>query len=232
MWQCPSRLSRFPCYPSHTDTSDATLVASSGWMLKDCQQLNTTSSAAYWSNGLTWLQSTTVCSHTHWLNLLIMAFYILLMTLQLSGWKNWQREHSRNKNCDARLIFPAAGHRWPVPNCILLGEERHNSNNLSRVITLNRTGRRWTHNFLIISLALQPPHCRITQVDLGDCKKLSYLQRKCASNMAILYGADGISYETVRIGMDHECDRQTAYVCLATPSVESIQNAKFDTQQR
>ena len=30
--------------------------------------------------------------------------------------------------------------------------------------------------------------------------------------------------------MDHECDRQTAYVGLVEPSVESIQNAKFDTQ--
>jgi len=30
--------------------------------------------------------------------------------------------------------------------------------------------------------------------------------------------------------MDHECDRETAYVGLVAPSVELIQNAKFDTQ--
>ena len=42
-------------------------------------------------------------------------------------------------------------------------------------------------------------------------KKLSCPPRKCASNVAILYGADGISIRH-RIGMDHECDRQTAYV--------------------
>ena len=32
-----------------------------------------------------------------------------------------------------------------------------------------------------------------------------------------------------RIGMDNECDRQTAYVGLVAPSVESIKNTKFDT---
>ena len=61
--------------------------------------------------------------------------------------------------------------------------------------------------------------------------KLSYPQRKCASIVTILYGADGISIWN-RIGMGHERDRQTAYVGLVAPSVESIQNAKFDTQQR
>ena len=30
--------------------------------------------------------------------------------------------------------------------------------------------------------------------------------------------------------MDHESDRQTEYVGLVAPSVESIQNAKFDMQ--
>ena len=62
-------------------------------------------------------------------------------------------------------------------------------------------------------------------------KKLSYPQRKRASNMAILYGADGISIWN-RIGIDHECDKQTAYVPSVAPSAESIQNTKFDTQQR
>ena len=59
--------------------------------------------------------------------------------------------------------------------------------------------------------------------------KLSYPQRKRASKVAILYGADGISIWN-RMGTDHECDRQTVYVRLMTPSVESIQNAKFDIQ--
>ena len=40
-------------------------------------------------------------------------------------------------------------------------------------------------------------------------KKLSYSQRKRASNMALLYGAEGISIWN-RLGIDHECDRQTA----------------------
>ena len=62
-------------------------------------------------------------------------------------------------------------------------------------------------------------------------KKLGYPQRKCASNVAILYGADGISIIN-RIGTDHECDRQTAYIGSMVPSVESIQNTKFDMQQR
>jgi len=44
-----------------------------------------------------------------------------------------------------------------------------------------------------------------------ESKKLSYPQRKRASNMAILYGAEGISIWN-RLGIDHECDRQTAYV--------------------
>jgi len=64
-------------------------------------------------------------------------------------------------------------------------------------------------------------------------KKHSYPQRKCASNMAVLYGADadGISIWNC-IGMEHECGRQTAYVRLGYYlSVESIQNAKFDMQQ-
>ena len=30
--------------------------------------------------------------------------------------------------------------------------------------------------------------------------------------------------------MDHDCDRQIAYVGLVAPSVESIQNAKLDAQ--
>jgi len=62
-------------------------------------------------------------------------------------------------------------------------------------------------------------------------KKLSYWQRKRASNMAILYGADDILIWN-RIGVDHECDRQTAYVRLVAPSVELMQNTRFDTQQR
>ena len=52
----------------------------------------------------------------------------------------------------------------------------------------------------------------------GKNKKLSYPQRKRASNMAVLYGADGISLWN-RLGMDHESDS------TAVPSVESIQNA-------
>jgi len=44
-----------------------------------------------------------------------------------------------------------------------------------------------------------------------------------------MYGADGISIWN-RICMDHEGDRQRAYVGLVAPSVKSIQNAKFDTQ--
>ena len=73
-------------------------------------------------------------------------------------------------------------------------------------------------------------HTTLTFVDdYGNYKKLSYPHRKCASNVAILYGADGISIRN-RIGMDHESDRETAYVGLVAPSVESIQNAKFDTQ--
>jgi len=67
--------------------------------------------------------------------------------------------------------------------------------------------------------------------DIDSNKKLSYPQRKRASNMAILYGADGISIWN-RLGVDNECDRQTAYVRLVAPSVESIQNTKFDTRQR
>ena len=57
-------------------------------------------------------------------------------------------------------------------------------------------------------------------------KKLSYPQRKCASNVAILYGAKSISIRN-RAGIDRTCDRQTTYVA---PSVDSIQNAKFDAQ--
>ena len=57
---------------------------------------------------------------------------------------------------------------------------------------------------------------------VSSYKKLSYPQRKCASNVAILYGADGISIWN-GIGIwHHKCDRQTAYVHLVAPSVESI----------
>ena len=66
---------------------------------------------------------------------------------------------------------------------------------------------------------------------LLDSQEAQLSAGKCASNVAILYGADGISIWN-RISMDHECDRQTAYVGLVEPSVESIQNAKFDTQER
>jgi len=54
-------------------------------------------------------------------------------------------------------------------------------------------------------------------------KKLSYLQRKRTSNMAILYGAKGISIWN-RLGMEH------VHECASTvaPSAESIRN-KFET---
>ena len=53
-------------------------------------------------------------------------------------------------------------------------------------------------------------------------KKLSYLQRKRASNMALLYGAKGISIWN-RLCIDHECDS------TVVPSVKSMQNRKFGT---
>jgi len=40
-------------------------------------------------------------------------------------------------------------------------------------------------------------------------KKLSYPERECASNMALSYGAKGISIMLNRLGVDHECDRRT-----------------------
>ena len=58
-------------------------------------------------------------------------------------------------------------------------------------------------------------------VSKRENKKLSYLQRKCTSNVAVLYGTDGISVWN-RMGIDHQCDRQTANVGLVAPSVESI----------
>jgi len=56
-----------------------------------------------------------------------------------------------------------------------------------------------------------------------DCnKKPSYPQRKRASNMALQYGAEGISIRN-RLRMDNECDS------TASPTVESIRNDKFET---
>ena len=69
-------------------------------------------------------------------------------------------------------------------------------------------------------LERSPPACRIPS-DTWKCnavdafphdrsldKKLSYPQRKRASNMAVLYSAEGISISN-RLGAYHECDRQS-----------------------
>jgi len=49
------------------------------------------------------------------------------------------------------------------------------------------------------------------------------------TNVAILYGADGISIGN-RIGMDH--NRQTSYVGLVAPSVESIYKTPSSTRSK
>jgi len=68
------------------------------------------------------------------------------------------------------------------------------------------------------------------QTLMFDNKKRSYPQRKCASNVDCTVQM-AFQYETV-YARHHERDRQTACVCLVAPSVESVQNAKFDMQQR
>jgi len=57
---------------------------------------------------------------------------------------------------------------------------------------------------------------------LQSNKKLSYLLRKRVYNIGLLYGANGISIWN-SLGIDHECDS------TAVPSVESVQNDKFET---
>ena len=50
-----------------------------------------------------------------------------------------------------------------------------------------------THNYVITFLPISSSS-RDTEREIErENKKLSYPQRKCASNVAILYGADGIS---------------------------------------
>ena len=103
------------------------------------------------------------------------------------------------------------------PNWTIMSKLRHVSST-ARPISLTSTVFLTCHvagDLTEISYKhiLTSHHTTLTAVD----EKLSYPQRKRASNTAILYGADGISIWN-RIGMDHECDRETANVCSVAPS--------------
>ena len=76
------------------------------------------------------------------------------------------------------------------------------------------------------------PHMNLTSIMRVLPLEIWHFARIVAycNNEIVTFDGKLRRYRTTQsTGIDHECDRQTSYSRLVAPSVESIQNAKFDS---